>query len=124
MDIDPSDKAGRTSWIIAITTLVAIAAAQIYQIAAATGAVGLFAQPVRKHMYRLLWLAMAVLSVDLVILFWLAVRYISARGRRREASGETPYVDAWAAAGERFKVDEPDEDGYEDEDRDAGFPDE
>lgn len=119
MDIDPLDplnKAGRTSWIIAIATLVAIAAAQVYQIFVATGAVGLLQQPVRKYMYRLVWVAVAVLSVDLVMMFWLTVRYLSARGRRHGERAATPYVDAWAAAGERFHVDE----GDEDDDEDAG----
>ena len=75
MDIDPLNKAGRTSWIIAIATLVAIAIVQVYQIVAATDAALLIDLPHRKYMHRLAWLALAVLSVELVVLFWLAVLF-------------------------------------------------
>ena len=120
MDIDPLNKAGRTSWIIAIATLVAIAIVQVYQIVAATDAALLIDLPHRKYMHRLAWLALAVLSVELVVLFWLAVRYISARGRCSEERVETPYVDAWAEAGQRINVDEPDDDeDDEDDDEDV-----
>ena len=111
MDIEEPNRARTVSWTIAVGTLVLIAAAQVYQIAVATNAAGRIDLPERKYMHRLAWLALVVLSVDLVVLFWLAVRFFSSRSRRHEAHGDrTPYVDAWAAAGERFQLDEVDDD--------------
>ena len=111
MDIERRSKSSTVSWAIAITMLVAVAGAQIYQIALATTVAGKIDLPERKYIHRLAWQALVVLSVDLVVLFWLAVRFFTARGRLRDVhQSRTPYVDAWAAAGERFKLDEADDD--------------
>ncbi len=116
MDIDPLNRVGKTSWIIAIVALVAVAAAQVYQIVVATSAAGSLDGPARKSMHRLAGLGVAVLSVVLVALFWLAVRLFRARRIGPPLSHpRTPYVDAWAAAGERFELDE-DETSDDDED--------
>lgn len=107
MDIEERSRAGTVSWTIAITTLVVIAGAQVYQIAMVAAAAGSIDLPEREYVHRLAWLALAVLSVDVVVLFWLAMRFFSRGGRRRETEPvDTPYVDAWAAAGERFTLDE------------------
>ena len=118
MDIEERSRAGVVSWTIAIATLVAIAGAQVYQIAMVATAAESIDLPERKYVHRLAWLALAVLSVDVVVLFWLAIRFFSGRGRQDEtAPADTPYVDAWAAAGERFTLDEgpPDDDETPDE---------
>jgi len=114
MELDPLNRSGRISWIIAIATLGVIAAAQGYQIALSTRIAGQVDPAHRKDVHRLAWLAVTVLSVDLVMLFWLSLRYLSARGRRHDAHAATPYVDAWAAAGQRLDVSEP-ENGDDDE---------
>lgn len=111
MDIEERSGADTVSWVIAISVLVAIAGAQIYQIALATTVAGKIDLSARKYMHRMAWLALVVLSVVLVVLFWLAVRFFVARSRLREKHhSETPYVDAWAAAGERFTLNEVDDD--------------
>ena len=111
MDIEERRGGNTVSWVIAITMLVAVAGAQIYQIALTTTVAGEIELPGRKYMHRLAWLALVVLSAELVVLFWLAVRFLVARSRLGEMHhSETPYVDAWAAAGERFKLNEVDED--------------
>lgn len=115
MDIDEPNRAAAVSWIIAVTTLVVVAIAQVYQIALATGAAERIDLPERKDVHRLAWLALVVLSVDLVVLFWLAVRFFSNRSQWRGRSrSRTSYVDAWAAAGERFQLDESDDDTDDD----------
>lgn len=117
MDIEEPNRAGTVSWTIAVATLAFIAVTQVYQIAVATSAASHIDLPERKYMHRLAWLALAVLSVDLVVLFWLAVRFFSRRSRQGEMHGEqTPYVDAWATAGERFQLSEVDDDDNADSD--------
>jgi len=116
MDIERHRRAGAVSWAIAITMLVAVAGAQVYQIALATTVAGRIDLPERKYMHRLAWQALVVLSTDLVVLFWLTLRFFAARGRRREAHrSETPYVDAWAAAGQRLELGQGDDDQPPDE---------
>ena len=123
MDIEEPNRAQAVSWTIAVVTLAVIAVAQVYQIAVATSAAGRIDLPERKYMHRLAWLALAMLSVDLVVLFWLAVRFFSRRSRQGETRGDkTPYVDAWAAAGERFQLSEVNDDEEEADSDDDGDP--
>ena len=121
MGIDPLNTTGRTSWIIAIGALVAVALVQVYQIVEATGAartLGIDA-PERASLQRLAWLGVAVLSVVLLVLFWLTVRLLKARELGRELPHPpAPYVDAWAAAGERFKLEDDEDDLPEEDDPD------
>ena len=112
MDIDPLNKTGRTNWIIAIGALVVVALVQVYQIVEATGAAGTLGidEPARKSLQRLAWLGVTVLSVVLLVLFWLTVRLLKARELGQELPPpHAPYVDAWAAAGERFELAEDEE---------------
>ena len=71
---------------------------------------------------RLAWLTLVLLAVTLLLLLWAVMRLVRSRLPRPRRSAPTPYVDAWALAGRRFKLpkDEPEpsegEDGEKDED--------
>jgi len=69
---------------------------------------------VRRFVGRLAWFSLALLGFTIVLLFWSVVRGFRSRIHQRRGRARTPYVDAWALAGKRFKLEEhPDEDPQE-----------
>lgn len=67
----------------------------------------------RRFLARLAWLSFVLLALTLVVLFWTVARLLRARMRSDGPFEATPYVNAWALAGKRFKLDQtesPDQD--------------
>jgi membrane protein implicated in regulation of membrane protease activity len=65
---------------------------------------------VRRYLLRLAWISLTLLLFVVLVFAWLVVRRVSARMReRRRTPQPTPYLDAWALAGQRFKLSEEDE---------------
>jgi len=62
----------------------------------------------RSYLARMAWLFLIMLLLTVLCLFWLSIRYLIIWTRTRARRHETPYVNAWAMAGQRFKLDEED----------------
>ncbi|MDY6914512.1 MAG: hypothetical protein SVT52_08670 [Planctomycetota bacterium] len=75
-------------------------------LAAASSAEG----DLRRHLVGLAWLAAALLALTLVMMLWVAVRFVLFRARLKRQQAATKYVDAWSLAGKRFELDEDEND--------------
>lgn len=71
---------------------------------------------VKRVLARLAWVSFALLGSTLVVLFWVIIHFIVQRLREPLDHTPTPYVDAWALAGQRVKPIEEDQDEDEQED--------
>ena len=60
-------------------------------------------QHVRKILTRVAWIELALLGMTMILLFGGAIRLFRFLLPRKNRT-ETPYVDAWAVAGERFEL--------------------
>ena len=72
-----------------------------------------------------LWLALVavvLLAMTLVVWVWMLLHRASVRSRQAKRAGPTKYVNAWQLAGERFRLDEEDDESHGDQDQppDAG----
>ena len=116
IEIEYENRHRVVSSVLVAVTLSALAVGLIIQISIASRAVGLFGAEADKYLLRLVWLALLMLGIDVVILFWLAIRFFAGRNRRIQGGGSTEYVDAWSEAGQRFQLEEEnEEDENEDE---------
>ena len=116
--------------IILIVALVAIAAGLAALTLLTARAAGQVKEPpeMQTALARLAWVAMLLLSFTLVLLLWAVMRFVRSRIRFSDERKPTPYVDAWALAGKRFRLPEVDDEGDEkdsedddeDEDDDEG----
>lgn len=65
---------------------------------------------VRRYLLRLAWISLTLLLFVVLVFVWLVVRRVSLLMRQRRRPAEpTPYLDAWALAGKRFKLSAEDE---------------
>ena len=120
MDVELDKRAPGVSALLVAGALVLLAGGLVAQIALATSAAADATDPAAKKTFvHLAWLALVMLAFDALISFWLVVRVLSARSRRLHIGGPTPYVDAWSAAGRRFKLDDSDQDDADDSDDDS-----
>ncbi len=71
----------------------------------------------QKLLARLAWVSLSMLCITLLLLFWIIMRFFRRRFRSSHPASETPYVDAWSLAGERFKLDEEEEGDPDSEDQ-------
>ncbi len=70
----------------------------------------------RRYLLRLAWLSLAMLLLMVLIFTWVLLRYLASRRNRSNRPPSTPYVDAWALAGQRYKLkDHPQDLGEESE---------
>lgn len=114
MDVENENPTRGVSTILVACVLILLAGGLVAQIVLASSAASDTDDlAVKKTLARLAWLALVMLAINVVISFWLVLRVLFARNRRVHIGGSTPYVDAWSAAGERFRLDDSDE---EDED--------
>ena len=73
----------------------------------------------QKQLARLAWIATVLLGLTLVLLLWAVMRLVRSRMNLGQRHPPTPYVDAWALAGQRMQVpDDDDEEDVEIEDED------
>ena len=71
----------------------------------------------RKVLVRLALLSASTLGLALMLLLWSIMRFVGYRFQAGYKHHRTPYVNAWAVAGERFRLDDDaEDDGTEDED--------
>ena len=101
---------------LAVAAMIVLAGGLGVQIALAAQAAGNLDAADREHLLPLAWLALVMLAFDLLVLFWVSVRFVSARSHSRRTQTATRYVDAWAAAGRRFELDNEDPDNDSDGD--------
>jgi len=64
----------------------------------------------QRVLARLALLSASILGLALILLLWSVMRFVGYRFRVRHERERTPYVNAWAVAGERFQLDEADRD--------------
>lgn len=64
----------------------------------------------RGYLLRLAWLSLAMLLLTVLIFTWVVVRYAAHRFKRSKPHEPTAYVDAWALAGRRYRVEDHPED--------------
>ena len=105
--------------VLIVAILFLIAAASTAMLVTATRAAGLVRDnpPIRRLVARMALLSAATLGLALVLLLWVLMRAAAGALRARKPHQPTEYVDAWAAAGERFQLGD-DTKADEDEDTD------
>lgn len=109
--------------IILIVALIAIAAGLVALTLLTARAAGEVKDPdLHMVLARLAWVATALLCLTLLLLLWAMMRFVRSRIRFTTERTPTPYVDAWALAGKRFKLPEEDDEG-EDSDSEDDDPD-
>ena len=124
MEVEGERRYHRVNSFLVAVTLTVIAIGLVVQIVLATQAAASVEAEARKHFLRLAWAALVLLAFDAVVLFWLGIRYLADRSRQLRVPRTLPYVDAWAAAGERFQVDDEEpEDDDEDTEEQVDRPD-
>jgi len=60
---------------------------------------------------RLAWISLALMGVALILLLLAVMHFVRSRFPAGSARRPTPYVDAWALAGQRMQVGDDEDDG-------------
>jgi hypothetical protein len=112
MEMTERTKDQTVSLAILILSLTALASGLgVLTLLTARAAGGTEDVEVRRSVGKLAWLSLALLGLTAVLLFWSVVRLFRSRVGARRSRTKTPYVNAWALAGKRFKLEEhPDQD--------------
>ena len=63
----------------------------------------------RRAAGRVAWLALLIGCVQVLLLFWVIIRHVRESFAGGRGSGSTDYVDVWATAGQRFRLEEDDD---------------
>ena len=112
MDIAPTLRRGMVETALVALVLIAFAVGLVLQIAMVSQAAQEVGPAARSHFWRVAKVALVLLAVDLVALFWLGIRLLAGRFRGGPPHRKPlPYVDAWSVAGKRFQLDEQEETG-------------
>jgi hypothetical protein len=110
MEMNSESRRHAVDVALVTVVLVAVAVGLGVQIAIASRAAVEASPPAQRHFGRLARIALLLLAIDLLAMFWLGIRVLALRFRSREPrQGRVPYVDAWSVAGKRFRMDEEDE---------------
>ena len=109
-EIESEKKFLTVNTILVTVALAILAAGLVVQITLATRAAGLVDGDAEKHFLLQVRISLLLLAFDLVVLFWLTIRYLASRSRRRKIPDSADYVDAWTEAGQRFQLEEEEED--------------
>ena len=111
MAIGGSDTPGRTGRSFLAVMLVAAAVVLAAAVWAIAGAAAHHSEPAtRAYLFRLTWLASALLTVVLVVLAMMAARRVIFGVRARKRPKPTSRISAWEEAGKRFKLEDEDQD--------------
>ena len=94
--------------------MIVVAAAMGALMWLSLSAAGWAHQPQRKGLLIIAWMSLAMLCVCLLGLSWLVVGVLTDRFRRKGRAEPTPYVDAWKLSGERFRLDETQDEDKQD----------
>jgi len=100
--------------VIVLLLLIATGCAATLIIASRAAGAAVRGSTIKQAFARLALLSTATLGLTLILLVWWAARLLSFLLRPTTRHGPTPYVDAWAVAGKRFKLD--DEEAAEEDD--------
>ena len=121
MEIDGTRASRLANFIISVVLLTVMVGGLVFLIVAATEAAGNAGvdADTRKYWGRLAYVALILLALVIVVLFWTVVHFVARRNRGRQSHAPTPYVDAWAVAGRRFRL-PAERDDAEDEPHDQG----
>lgn len=119
MEIDKQRTVRTANFIILIVSLTAMATGLALLTLVTTRAAGRIGDTeTQKLLMRLAWVALALLCLTLVLLLWAVMRFVRSRIRFSRQRTHTPYVDAWALAGKRFKLPEEQPEGNDDHEQD------
>jgi len=66
---------------------------------------------VKGYFLNVAWILLALMLLAVLMLIWLAIRFVGNYLRLQKRGEKTPYVDAWAEAGKRFKLNESNDPG-------------
>ena len=114
--LDINKRVRRGLWVLAVTLLVA-GGLMCYLMATVLAAAGRATDPERtEFLVKLAVICLLTVLWDFILLVWVAWRIIAYR-LRPTRHGPTPYVNAWALAGERFRLRKP-ADGDDETDKD------
>jgi membrane protein implicated in regulation of membrane protease activity len=78
--------------------------------------------PTRKLLARLAWLSLALLLLTLLLLVWAVTRHLRYWLRPLPRARRSEYVNAWVLAGQRFKLEDDEQDDEPDLDEDEPPP--
>ena len=93
----------RGLWTLAVTLLIA-GGMMCYLMAMVLSAAGKTADPQRRDfLAKLALICLLTVLWDFILLIWVAWRIIACR-LRPTRHGPTPYINAWALAGRRFRL--------------------
>jgi len=115
----------RGLWILAVTLLVA-GGLMCYLMAVVLSAAARTADPTRRDfLTKLAIICLLTVLWDFILLVWVAWRIIAYR-LRPTRHAPTPYINAWALAGRRFRLRKstPPADGEDENDEDNNRPNE
>lgn len=119
MEIEPQARGRTVRFVILAIGLLAMAVMLTVLLHLTLAAAHQMEGVRQKYLARLAIVVLVMLGMTLVMLVWLATRFIIDR-LRPSHHAPTPYVDAWAAAGKRFKLAEDDDVGDLEGDTDEG----
>ncbi len=107
MDLDDPRRLQTVNFIVLIVVLGILTVGLGSLTYLATGAAAQAeSENMQKLLARLAWVSLSMLCIALLLLFWTVIRFCRRRFPTSHPTSETPYVDAWSLAGERFKLDE------------------
>jgi len=109
MEIEQTNRLRIAGFVVLTGALVLILAGCAAMLVIATRAAALADPHTKRVLARLAWLAAAILGLALLLLLWAVMRFVANRIRPRGQRTPTAYVNAWAVAGQRFKLQEADE---------------
>ncbi len=116
MDLDDPKRVRTVNFVVLLVMLGILTVGLGSLTYLATGAAPMAeSDNMQKLLARLGWVSLSMLCITLLLLFWTVIRFYRHRFPSSHAASETPYVDAWSLAGERFKLEEEDDPGSEDQ---------
>lgn len=108
-EIEPERKFLMVNTVLITVALAILAIGLVVQMTLATRSAGMVEGDAEKHLLLQVRMSLLLLAFDLVVLFWLTIRYLASRSRRRRIPNSAAYVDAWTEAGQRFQLEEEEE---------------
>jgi hypothetical protein len=119
MALTASSASRSVSFTFVVLGLVCIAAGQAAMLLITTRAAGEAGEEAtRRLLLRLAWLSLVLLCLTLLLLLWAVIRHLRYQFRAELPVKRSKYVNAWALAGERFRLDEADSDEEGEPERD------
>jgi hypothetical protein len=109
MENDPIIRDRTVSFLVLAALLLISSAILLVGLRVLEGAIASADAASRPGLARMAWVFASLVGLNLILLSWAAARYAQFRRQRTRGHKPTPYVDAWAAAGERYQLSDADE---------------